>query len=77
MSKYNTRGVSSDSYVQLPHNKITQEKMFDEMLNKLLNFSSEEWAQLLDNIDYVPTFRVYWLNYRDNYAPCYPKPKDL
>lgn len=77
MSKYNTRGVSSDGYVQLPVNKITQEKMFDEMLSKLLNMSSEEWGFLLDNLDYVPTFRVHWLNYREKHAPCYPKPKDL
>lgn len=75
--KYNSEGVSSDSYVQLPFNKETQEKMFDEMLSKLLSMSSEEWQFLLDNLDYTPTFRVYWLNYRDNFAPCYPKPKDL
>lgn len=76
-SVYRVEGISSKGYVQLPHNRVTQEKMFDQMLNKLLNMSSEEWEYLLDNLDYVPTFRVYWLNYRENYAPCYPKPKDL
>jgi hypothetical protein len=70
---YNLKGVSNDNVVRLPFNRETDVKSYDEMLSRLLNYSSEEWRFLLDNLDYIPTFRVYWLSYRDGFGASYPK----
>lgn len=70
--KYSHKGTSSSAFVQLPFNRETQRKMYDDMLNRLLNYTSEEWEHLLENLDYVPTFRCYWLSYDGAWTTTYP-----
>lgn len=75
---YNLKGEANNEMVRLPFNRLTDEKMYDEMLGRLLNYSPQDWRRLLDNLDSTPTFRVYWLSYRDGFRASHPKkPKAL
>ena len=56
-----------------PKNVEFESERYDAMLNRILNMSSSELRSLLDNLDYIPEFRVSWINYSSRYKSTYPK----